>query len=122
MLLIGPGLAVSRLMAWVAWWIVLEIVGTVWVVTYVSYHADKRRAESGEWRIPEATLHFWELAGGWPAAFVAQRALRHKISKRSYQVIFWGIVTIHEYVAFDFLMSWKFTARLGEVARELIPW
>ena len=32
------------------------------------------------------TLHTLELIGGWPAAFLAQRWLRHKCSKRSFQM------------------------------------
>ncbi len=68
---------------------------------------DKRRSRSKEWRVSEAALHFLELIGGWPGAFLAQRHLRHKCSKTSYQVIFWGIVVLHQFVALDFLNDWK---------------
>ena len=72
------------------------------------YRRDKRRAESGEWRVPESTLHLVELLGGWPAAFVAQRIFRHKIAKPSYQIAFWAIIACHEAVAFDFLSEWHY--------------
>jgi uncharacterized membrane protein YsdA (DUF1294 family) len=120
LLLVGPMWALGRVIAWIQWWILVELVGTIWVVTCVFYHNDKLRAEAGEWRIPESVLHFWELAGGWPAAFLAQRAFRHKIAKRSYQATFWGIVSIHEYVAIDSLLSWRLTNDLVELVRLLV--
>ena len=57
-------------------------------------------------------LHLAELLGGWPAAFVAQRALRHKISKTSYQATFWLIVALHQGVALDFLWDWQISHTL----------
>ena len=87
-------------------------------LTALAYWRDKRRAEAGEWRIPEKVLHGLELAGGWPVAFGMQRILRHKCSKRGYQVPFWGIVALHQYVALDFLIDWQ----LAETAlRRLLP-
>jgi uncharacterized membrane protein YsdA (DUF1294 family)/cold shock CspA family protein len=54
-------------------------------ITFVSYAVDKSAAEAGRWRTPEQTLHALALAGGWPAAGLAQSALRHKSSKPSFQ-------------------------------------
>lgn len=68
------------------------------ILTIALYNYDKNRARTGLWRINESRLHFCELAGGWPAAFIAQRWLRHKIRKRCYQVVFWVIVAVHEAV------------------------
>jgi uncharacterized membrane protein YsdA (DUF1294 family)/cold shock CspA family protein len=59
------------------------------------YALDKYRAIKNAWRIPENTLHIFELAGGWPGAFVAQRVIRHKTVKLSYQIVYWLIVAIH---------------------------
>lgn len=75
-------------------------------ITYLFYAADKRRAQGGAWRVPEARLHFLELLGGWPGGFLAQRHLRHKCSKASYQVTFWFIVLLWQLVAFDSLQNW----------------
>ncbi|WP_088893539.1 DUF1294 domain-containing protein [Leptolyngbya ohadii] len=66
------------------------------LITYVLYSVDKSRAQKGEWRIQESTLHLGELAGGWLGGFIAQRMLRHKNRKKSYQTTFWGIVTAHQ--------------------------
>jgi uncharacterized membrane protein YsdA (DUF1294 family) len=65
------------------------------VLCFVCYFIDKRAAEKGLWRIPEKSLHILELLGGWPGAFMAQRLLRHKNRKPSYQLVFWLIVGIH---------------------------
>jgi uncharacterized membrane protein YsdA (DUF1294 family)/cold shock CspA family protein len=65
------------------------------IVTYVLYASDKVRAQTNSWRIPERTLHLCELGGGWLGGFIAQRMLRHKCKKESYQIVFWAIVAIH---------------------------
>lgn len=71
------------------------------ITTFLTYRSDKRRAETEDQRIPELTLHFLELMGGWPGAFLAQRVFRHKNAKISYQLVFWLIVLLHEYLALD---------------------
>jgi uncharacterized membrane protein YsdA (DUF1294 family)/cold shock CspA family protein len=85
-LLVLPALAILRFQAWLNPSIAAAIVLPINAVTFAVYHADKRRAREKEWRISEATLHLLELAGGWPAAFVAQRRFRHKIRKVGYQI------------------------------------
>ena len=77
------------------------------VLTYWVYACDKRRAEEGAWRVPEVWLHLLELLGGWPGAFLAQRRLRHKCSKTSYQFVFWLIVIAHQFAAYDSLYNWQ---------------
>ena len=77
------------------------------LIAYGLYAHDKRRAREKGWRVSEATLHFIELIGGWPGAFIAQRRLRHKCSKISYQAVFWLIVIAYQFAAIDALMSWS---------------
>jgi uncharacterized membrane protein YsdA (DUF1294 family) len=87
-------------------------------IAYWLYAIDKRRAEEGLWRIPEAQLHLLEILGGWPGAFLAQRRLRHKCSKGSYQVTFWLIVLIYQFAAFDSFQGWRyFRATLNYIER-----
>lgn len=77
------------------------------LVTYTLYADDKSRAKRKDWRIPEQTLHLCEFTGGWLGGFIAQRVLRHKSQKESYQAAFWVIVIIH-YIAWLF---WLFLGR-----------
>ena len=81
------------------------------IVTYLHYWHDKRRALFGGWRTSELTLHVNELLGGWPGAFLAQRVLRHKNAKTSFQVKYWLIVAVHQFVAFDFIQGWLYSRK-----------
>lgn len=73
------------------------------LLTFLLYLHDKRQARNGGWRTPESTLHLCELAGGWAAAYLAQRLFRHKTAKGSYQLVFWLIVLAHQTAAADYL-------------------
>ena len=77
------------------------------LITYLSYRSDKKKSRAKEWRTSEATLHFLELFGGWPAALLAQRQFRHKYSKIDFQIIYWMIVILHLYLAIDYIFDWK---------------
>jgi uncharacterized membrane protein YsdA (DUF1294 family) len=109
LLLVLPVYALSRLAVRIDWWLLAATPLAVSIFTFFIYRSDKRRAQTGEWRTPEFTLHFAELVGGWPGAFLAQRIVRHKISKVSYQIVFWLIVLLHEFVALDSLIGWRLT-------------
>jgi uncharacterized membrane protein YsdA (DUF1294 family)/cold shock CspA family protein len=76
-------------------------------LTFTLYADDKSRAEQRRWRVSERTLHLCEFMGGWLGAFIAQRRLRHKSSKVSYQVVFWIIVAIHIIFWLDWLFFGK---------------
>lgn len=76
-------------------------------ITTAVYKDDKSGARMGAWRTSETLLHFLELAGGWPAAFIAQQRYRHKTVKFSYQFFFWAIGLLHLFFAADYLMGWK---------------
>ena len=59
------------------------------LVAFIAYALDKSAAQNNRWRTQENTLHFFALAGGWPGALAAQRLLRHKSRKPSFQFVFW---------------------------------
>jgi uncharacterized membrane protein YsdA (DUF1294 family)/cold shock CspA family protein len=106
-LLVLPTIALHRQGAdfrWVGAYVL--VMGTV---SYGCYALDKRRAREKAWRVSESGLHLTELLGGWPGAFLAQRELRHKVSKSEFQVMFWLIVLAYQFAAFDSLQNWKFS-------------
>jgi uncharacterized membrane protein YsdA (DUF1294 family) len=107
-----PVLALVRQVGEVDWRWLFGVPFALSVITGLAYRADKLRAQRGQWRISEATLHLLELLGGWPGAFLAQRRWRHKSAKVSYQVTFWTIVVVHQLVAADALTGWTFARRV----------
>jgi len=76
-------------------WVVAGVHGVMSVVALLMYGWDKRRAVRGRWRITESSMHWVELLGGWPGAWVGQRMFRHKRAKGRYMAVFWGIVAMH---------------------------
>lgn len=69
------------------------------VISFVAYAMDKRAARKEKQRIPEKTLHIFDLLGGWPGGMLAMKLVRHKTQKRSFLIVFWITVVIH-------LVSW----------------
>lgn len=83
----------------------LEAVGALALVnllTFAAYALDKQAALRGQRRISERSLHLWSLAGGWPAAWWAQRLLRHKTVKTSFRRLYGLTVFLH----FLLLAAW----------------
>jgi len=64
------------------------------LVTFLYYGFDKMIAGSESVRIPELVLHSLALAGGSPAGLLAQKLLRHKTIKTSFQITYWAIVIL----------------------------
>ncbi len=73
----------------------LIAVAVTSLCTFGAYGIDKRRAQTGNRRIPEKTLQFLALVGGWPGALVGQQVFRHKTQKLSFQLVFWMVVVLH---------------------------
>ncbi|WP_259367877.1 DUF1294 domain-containing protein [Colwellia sp. MB02u-14] len=65
------------------------------VLTYIAYAFDKSKAQRGDWRTQESTLHLFALIGGWPGAAIAQQVLRHKSQKREFRLGFWFTVIVN---------------------------
>jgi uncharacterized membrane protein YsdA (DUF1294 family) len=65
------------------------------VTAFIIYWLDKSAALDGRRRTPEDTLLVLGLFGGWPGALVAQRLLRHKSRKTSFQALFWTTVGLN---------------------------
>jgi len=72
--------------------IVLLVCVGMSVATFIAYGFDKAAAQAGDRRTPESTLQTMALVGGWPGAVLAQRLLRHKSRKASFQQVFWVAV------------------------------
>jgi uncharacterized membrane protein YsdA (DUF1294 family)/cold shock CspA family protein len=96
------------------WWQGAGAMVLVSAITYAMYAHDKARARSSGWRVPESILHLAELLGGWPGALIAQRRLRHKCSKVSYQLVFWNIVALFQFASADVILDHRLSRTLFE--------
>jgi uncharacterized membrane protein YsdA (DUF1294 family) len=67
--------------------IYLSLIFVMSLVCFVAYGWDKRRASNGSRRVPEQTLYFLTLLGGWPGALLGQRHFRHKTRKLSFLIV-----------------------------------
>lgn len=93
-------LAWALLIAWASWVgrlpaMTLPLALLLSLVTFFVYWLDKHAAQNGQWRTPENTLHLLSLLGGWPGAWCAQQALRHKSSKAPFLFSYWATVALH---------------------------
>ncbi|MFZ0487472.1 MAG: cold shock and DUF1294 domain-containing protein [Arenicellales bacterium] len=94
---------------------VLGLYCTASVVAFVAYALDKSAARNDRWRTQESTLHLFALVGGWPGALAAQRLLRHKSRKRSFQIVFWGTVVVN-----CGILGWLFSSSGARVLRTVL--
>jgi len=83
-------------------WLWSYLVG-VSLATSVLYAHDKLAARAQWLRVPERVLHAFALVGGSPGALVAQHIFRHKMSKRSFQAVFWVIAVLQALLLLAFL-------------------
>lgn len=114
-LLVLPGLAVFKLSAIIEWRLIIVYLSLLSVVTIGTNWQDKRSAKNGTWRIPERSLHLLEFLGGWPAAFLTQRILRHKTQKRSYRIVFASIVAVYQIAAIDIVTDKRLSQWLSSL-------
>jgi uncharacterized membrane protein YsdA (DUF1294 family)/cold shock CspA family protein len=85
------------------------------LAAFLAYALDKSAARSGKWRTKESTLHLIGLAGGWPGALAAQRLLRHKSRKQSFQSVFWATVILN-----CCALAWLFSASGSVMLRSML--
>lgn len=96
-------------------------IAVMWVylaaslVAFIAYAFDKSAARNDQWRTKESTLHLFSLAGGWPGALAAQRLLRHKSSKQSFQFVFWITVILN-----CCALAWFFSTSGAEALRSML--
>lgn len=95
-------------------WNFLGYLAAINLLSYFAYAIDKKAAQKAAWRTPEARLHLFDLMGGWPAGLFAQKRLRHKSGKSSFQTMYKITVLLH-------LMGvvWLFSS-YGSAARALL--
>ena len=64
------------------------------LLTLVIYGVDKMAARKDWRRVPEATLLFFGVVGGWVGAMVGQQVFRHKTQKQPFKSYFFISVVV----------------------------
>ena len=95
--------------------VIIGIYGVVSIVTSLLYWLDKSAARRGAWRMQERSLLLIGLVGGWPGAVVAQRILRHKTRKQSFQLAFWVTAMLNSIV-----LGWLLTDSGSSFAKRML--
>lgn len=119
LLLVVPSYALSKQSEAFHVSLLLAVPAFTSLISYLLCYSDKQKAKRGSWRTPESTLHLFEILGGWPGSFVAQKQFRHKTSKGSYQSIFWGIIFLYQIVSFDSLQNWSWFHSLERIVHSI---
>jgi uncharacterized membrane protein YsdA (DUF1294 family)/cold shock CspA family protein len=100
-------------------WLPLEVL-VIYIaaslITFFAYALDKSSAVRRQRRTAESTLHLFAILGGWPGAVAAQHFLRHKSSKRSFQVAFWVTVMLN-----CTAVTWLVSSSGAELLRAVLP-
>lgn len=63
-----------------AYFLIINIIG------FAMAFADKKKAENGKWRIPEATLFFVSFIGGSAGMLFGLKKIRHKTKQKRFML------------------------------------
>lgn len=80
-----PALALLGRLEWAVAWLYLSLS----LLCFILYWCDKRAAERGGPRTPEARLLWLGVLCGWPGGLMARRLFRHKTVKQPFRLLFW---------------------------------
>jgi uncharacterized membrane protein YsdA (DUF1294 family)/cold shock CspA family protein len=90
LVLVGVFVLIGKLPA-----LILGLYLGISAIVFITYWLDKSAARNNQRRTPEIRLHVLALAGGWPGALLAQKILRHKSKKESFQAAFKFTVAVN---------------------------
>ena len=65
------------------------------LLAFILYGVDKRKAQRGAWRIPEATLLLVAFLGGSVGAFLGMEIFRHKTKHAKFKILVPLFLVLH---------------------------
>ncbi|MDD3045416.1 MAG: DUF1294 domain-containing protein [Candidatus Delongbacteria bacterium] len=75
---------------------IMIVYGSASLLSFAVYGIDKwLSVKEGHRRVPENTLHFFTLMGGWPGSLMGQVIFKHKTQKKPFVYILYSIVLFH---------------------------
>lgn len=73
------------------------------IILFILYAYDKAQAKGKGSRIPEVTLHWLALLGGWPGGWLGRATFRHKTRKSVFTLVLVLATAIHVFIWYWFL-------------------
>ncbi|KAJ3214164.1 hypothetical protein HK099_007000 [Clydaea vesicula] len=83
---------------------------TVNAGSYALFGYDKMQAQAKKWRVPEKTLQFSALLGGWIGGIAAMKQFRHKTVKTEFQRPYYLAVALNVLCIAGGAVAYKFSA------------
>lgn len=77
------------------------------LIGFFAFWLDKRKAQKGQWRIPEKTLFLLAILGGGAGCYLGMQVFRHKTKHLSFVIGIPTIVTVEliALIAIIYLMA-----------------
>lgn len=75
------------------WYVIIN------VLSFAVYGIDKKKAQKGMWRIPEATLLMTGLLGGGVGSAAGMKFFRHKTRKPKFLILVPCFIVLHLLIA-----------------------
>ena len=73
----------------------LLLLAAINLITFCAYGIDKWKAQTGRWRIPEATLLWMAAIGGSLGAWIGMKAFHHKTQKNKFRYGVPALLILH---------------------------
>ena len=78
------------------------------LITFIAYHADKKKAEKGKWRTKEKVLLLLSFFGGAFGGYPAMLIFRHKTKAEHWYFTFINILGLLIHIALLILIAFVF--------------
>ena len=70
----------NLIIAFLIYYFIISIIGIILTIS------DKRKAQKGKWRVPEATLMLFGLLGGALPMYLTMKKIRHKTKHKKFMI------------------------------------
>ena len=78
------------------------------LITFILYHADKKKAQKGKWRVPEKVLLLCSFLGGAFGGYPAMLIFRHKTKAEHWYFTFVNLLGLAIHITLLVLIAFVF--------------